>query len=144
MGTQPAPTNLGPTAVKSLKVREARFTDHAGVVALESKFHFVPKSYEQWTHLWLNNPAYGGNANRFPIGWVLEREDGVICGYLGNIPLNCELEGRRLLAATTRSWVVDSDYRSHSLLLLATYFKQPNVDLFLNTTVNAFAASAYQ
>jgi hypothetical protein len=54
------------------------------------------------------------------------------------------LEGRRLLAATTRSWVVDSDYRSHSLLLLATYFKQPNVDLFLNTTVNAFASSAYQ
>jgi hypothetical protein len=144
MGMQPAPTNPGPTSAKFLKLREAKFTDHAGVVALEAKFHLVPKSYEQWAHLWASNPAYRGIANRFPIGWVLEREDGVICGYLGNIPLDCELEGRMLLAATTRSWVVDTDYRSHSLLLLATYFKQPNVDLFLNTTVNAYAANAYQ
>jgi hypothetical protein len=144
MGTQSTPTNPGRTSVKSLKLREATFTDYAGIVALESKFHLVPKSYEQWTHLWTSNPAYRDIANRFPIGWVLEREDGTICGYLGNIPLDCELEGRRLLAATTRSWVVDSDYRSHSLLLLATYFQQPHVDLFLNTTVNSYAATAYQ
>jgi hypothetical protein len=144
MGTQPAPTNPGLNSAKSLKLREATFTDYAGIVALESKFHLVPKSYEEWTHLWANNPAHREIANRFPIGWVLEREDGTICGYLGNIPLDCELEGRRLLAATTRSWVVDLDYRSHSLLLLATYFKQAHVDLFLNSSVNAYAAAAYQ
>jgi hypothetical protein len=144
MDAQPAHANPGPNSAKPLKLREARFTDYAGIVALESKFHLVPKSYEEWTHLWMNNPAYREIANGFPIGWVLEREDGVICGYLGNIPLECELGGGRLLAATTRSWVVDSDYRSHSLLLLATYFRQARVDLFLNTTVNAYAAAAYQ
>ena len=144
MGTPPVTANSGLTPAKSLQLREATLADYSGVVALESKFHLVPKSYEEWNHLWANNPAYRETADRFPIGWVLEREDGIICGYLGNIPLNYELEGKGLLAATTRSWVVDSEYRSHALLLLATYFRQAHVDLFLNTTVNAYAATAYQ
>lgn len=137
---QPTPIR---TPVKSLKLREAVFEDYSGVVALESKFHLVSKTYEDWTHLWMENPAYRETKSRVPIGWVLECADGTISGYLGNIPLHYEFEGTRLLATTTRSWVVDTDYRTHSLLLLATYFKQPNVDLFLNTTVNAQAASAY-
>jgi hypothetical protein len=49
-----------------------------------------------------------------------------------------------LLAATTRAWVVDTPYRSFSPLLLATYFQQRNVDLFLSTTVNAQSAPAYR
>jgi hypothetical protein len=131
------------TPAKSLKLREAAFEDYPGVIALESKFHLVPKRSEDWTHLWMSNPAYRDTKGRVPIGWVLEGADGTISGYLGNIPLLYELQGTRLLATTTRSWVVDTDYRTHSLLLLATYFKQPNVDLFLNTTVNAQAAAAY-
>src|ERR1700680_2660199 len=137
---QPTPIR---TPVKSLKLREAVFEDYSSVVALESKFHLVSKTYEDWTPLWMENPAYRATQGRGPIGWVLECADGTISGYLGNIPLHYEFEGSRLLATTTRSWVVDTDYRTHSLLLLATYFKQPNVDLFLNTTVNAQAASAY-
>ena len=131
------------TPAKALKLREARFEDYSGVCALESKFHLVSKSNEDWTHLWVNNPVYRDLKDRFPIGWVLQNEAGAIAGYLGNIPLSYEFEGRKLLAATTRSWVVDTAYRTHSLLLLATYFKQPNVDLFMNTTVNAKAAQAY-
>jgi hypothetical protein len=131
-------------SARSLRLREAGFQDYSGIIALEAKFQLVSKSCEEWTHLWTNNPACSDADCKLPIGWVLEREDSVLCGYLGNIPLHCELEGRKLLAATTRSWVVDSAYRSHALLLLATYFKQPHVDLFLNTTVNAYAATAYQ
>ena len=131
------------TSVKPPKLREATFKDYSRVAALESKFQLLPKTYEDWTHLWTDNPAYRETKNQVPIGWVLERPDGTISGYLGNIPLHYEFEGKRLLATTTRSWVVDTDYRTHSPLLLATYFKQPNVDLFLNTTVNAQAASAY-
>jgi len=131
------------TPAKSLKLREASFEDYGGVIALESKFQLVSKSYDDWTHLWMSNPAYRNTKDRFPIGWVLQNEDGAVSGYLGNIPLNYEFEGRKLLAATTRSWVVDTAYRTHSLLLLATYFKQSNVDLFLNTTVNSQAARAY-
>jgi len=138
--TQPASV---PRSQKPPQLREARFEDYAQVAALASKFHLQTESYAGWTHLWINNPAYREIKDKFPTGWVLENSDGAISGYLGNIPLNYELDGKRLLAATTRSWVVDTDYRTYSPLLLGTYFQQPNVDLFLNTTVNSQAAPAY-
>jgi hypothetical protein len=133
-----------PTSVaKSLRLREASFDDYPHVVALESKFHLDTKSYEAWTHLWTNNPAYREAKGRFPIGWVLENRDGGICGYLGNIPLHYEFDGKRLVAATTRAWVVDTGFRAYSPLLLGSYFDQSGVDLFMNTTVNSQAAQAY-
>ena len=39
--------------------------------------------------------------------------------------------------------MVDTPYRSYSPLLLATYFQQRNVDLFLSTTVNSLSEAAY-
>jgi len=137
--TQSAPASM---PVKRVNLREARFEDYSGVIALESKFHLVPKSYEAWTHLWMENPAYRDAKDRVPIGWVLESEDGVILGYLASIPLNYRFEGTQLLATTTRSWVVDTPYRAHSTLLLATYYQQRNVDVFLTTTVNSQAERA--
>jgi hypothetical protein len=132
-----------PKSQKPLNLREARFEDYSQVAALASKFRLQIESYSGWSHLWINNPAYREIKDKFPIGWVLENSDGAIFGYLGNIPLHYELEGKKLLAATTRAWVVDAAYRTYSPLLLGTYFQQPNVDLFLNTTVNSQAASAY-
>jgi len=113
------------------------------VAALASKYRLYVESYPEWTHLWTNNPAYRDIKDKFPMGWVLENGEGGISGYLGNIPLNYELEGKRLLAAATRAWVVDTAYRSYSPLLLGTFFQQRNVDLFLNTTVSAESAHAY-
>jgi len=132
-----------PTSVKSPKVREACFEDYSRIFALTAKFQLQTESYPAWTHLWTANPAYREIQDKFPIGWVLESADGSICGYLGNIPLQYQFEGKRLLAATTRAWVVDTPYRTYSPLLLGTHLNQPNVDLFLHTTVNAQAAPAY-
>jgi len=131
------------STAKSLRLREASFEDYPHVVALESKFHLDTKNYEAWTHLWTNNPAYRKVKDKFPIGWVLENRDGAISGYLGNIPLDYEFDGKRLLAATTRAWVVDTAFRAYSPLLLDRYFSQSDVDLFMNTTVNSHAAQAY-
>jgi len=127
---------------KPPKLREARFEDHAQIAALVSKYHLYFEDYAGWTHLWANNPAYRGIEDNFPIGWVLE-SDGRISGYLGNVPANYEFEGKSLLSAATRAWVVDEAYRTYSPLLLGTYFQQRNVDLFLSTTVNAQSAPAY-
>jgi hypothetical protein len=141
---QPPPVSR---SQKPLKLRAVRFEDHGPIAALVSKFDLHIEDYPGWTHLWCNNPAYravaGANKDNFPMGWVLENANGAICGYLGNIPIDYELEGKKLLAATTRAWVVDTPYRSYSPLLLGTYFQQPNVDLFLSTTVNAQSAPAY-
>jgi len=128
---------------KSPKLREAQFEDHSRVAALAAKFDLRVEDYAEWTHLWSNNPAWREKQAKFPIGWVLETGDGEIVGYLGNIPMAYELRGRRLLAATTRAWVVDTPYRAYSPLLLATYFQQRNVDLFLSTTVNSQSEAAY-
>jgi hypothetical protein len=128
---------------KSPKLREVRFGDYPQIAALASKFHLATESYAGWTHLWTNNPAYREIKDTFPMGWVLDNREGAIAGYLGNIPLDYEFEGKKLLAATTRAWVVDTPYRTYSPLLLGTYFQQPNVDLFLSTTVNSQSAPAY-
>jgi hypothetical protein len=138
--TQPA---SNPRSQKALKLREARFEDHPRVAALASKNHLYVESYPEWMHLWTANPAYREVKDKFPMGWVLENAEGGISGYLGNVPLNYELEGKTLLAVATRAWVVDAACRPYSPLLLGTYFQQRNVDLFLNTTVSAEAAAAY-
>lgn len=132
-----------PRFSKSLKLREARFEDYSQVAELATKFHLQFESFQAWSHLWVNNPAYLEIKDEFPIGWVLENGDGGISGYVGNVPLRYEFEGKKLLAAASRCWVVDTAYRLYSLSLLETYFQQPNVDLFMNTSINALAAPAY-
>jgi hypothetical protein len=129
---------------KPPRLREARFEDYPQVAALVSKFDLQMESREEWMHLWTDNPAYREIKGKFPMGWVLETADGAIAGYLGNVPLHYEFEGKVLLAATTRAWVVDTPYRSFSTLLLATYFQQRDVDLFLSTTVNALSEPVYR
>ena len=124
-------------------IREASFEDHSQIAALQSKYSLEAKSYQAWKHLWLNNPAYIQHQNCIPIGWVLEDQDDNIVGYLGNIPLHYEFEGRRLLASAAHAWVVDAHYRSFALLLAERYFSQKVMDLFLNATVGPLATDAF-
>lgn len=127
----------------SPKVREARFDDYAQIASLGSRYGFRSKTCEQWAHLWIHNPLYNELPN-WPIGWVLEGENREIVGYIGNIPLPYQFRGRRIVVATSRSWVVDSRFRSYSFSLLSQFFTQKNIDLFLNTTVNAYAAVGHE
>jgi hypothetical protein len=119
------------------RLREARFDDYAQIAALARRFGLGFEDETVWQHLWKDNPAYRAIHDKFSIGWVLEDAEGGIRGYLGNIPLIYELEGKRLLAAATRSWVVDSAYRGYALLLLHPFYQQARIDLFLGTSVNA-------
>lgn len=132
-----------PSLQKSPKLREAKFEDHTQIAALASRYRLSMEDYAGWVHLWTDNPAYRGIKDNFPIGWVLETSEGAISGYLGNVPGNYEFEGKTLLSAATRAWVVDEAFRTYSPLLLGTYFQQHNVDLFLSTTVNAQSEPAY-
>src|ERR1700730_1476416 len=140
VGNCPAPGNgkVGHPAA----VREARFEDYAKIADLQARYDLDAVTYQEWSHLWINNPVYRGRV-WWPIGWVLEAGDQEIVGYIGNIPLLYEIQGRTLLTATGRGFVVDEQHRSHSFTLLDRYFRQPYVDLHLNTTVNAQAISAY-
>jgi hypothetical protein len=130
-------------ATRPPKLREARFDDYPLVTALQMENGLPTKTYEEWKHLWVNNPAYKEFHESLPIGWVLEDHDKQIVGYLGNIPLFYQFEDQRILASVAHAWTVDTRYRSYSLLLLDRYFSQQIVDLFLNATVGPAAADAF-
>lgn len=130
-------------ATEALRFRPATFQDHAQIAELESRYALETETYEQFVHLWANNPVYHEFPN-WPIGWVLENEcDGVV-GYIGNVPLLYEFGDKRLVVSSSRALVVDTRYRSYSLPLLSHFFKQKNVDLFLDTTVNLEAGKAHE
>ena len=120
-------------------IREASFEDHPQIAALESKYGLVPKSFAEWTHLWLANPTYTAIQDKWPIGWVLAEGKQVV-GYFGNIPLAYEYNGRSITVATGRSWAVAPHYRTFAPLLLEQFFNQPNVELCLTTTANLNAS----
>lgn len=128
---------------RSVRVRQAEFSDYAPIGALLSRYALEVKSYDEWRHLWIGNPVYKDVDGPWPMGWVLETGDQRVVGCLGNIPLRYEFQGQSLIAAASHAWVVDSEYRSYAPLLLDCYFAQRNVDLYLSTTVNAQASSAF-
>ena len=130
--TQPHAKNPG----RGPRLREASFGDYEQIAALESRYGLAVGSPGRWRHIWLANPEYRG-LQCWPIGWVIEDEKGQIVASIGNIPLSYELAGRKILAVSGRSWVADLPYRSKALSLLDRVINQPNVDLYLNNTVNS-------
>lgn len=116
------------------RFREATFEDYPRIAALEARHGLRPKTYEEWKHLWVQNPSYY-DFRHWPIGWVCENEEREIVGSVGNIPLAYEFGNRRLVTATSRALVLETPYRPYAFTLLNYYFRQNHVDLFLNTSV---------
>ena len=143
MYTQTTPNAQEYTPIKgAVTIREASLDDYAGISSLWSRYGLAPKSCAEWAHLWTGNPVYKF-VRGWPIGWVIEL-DNAIGGYIGNIPLSYEYQGRHILAAASYRLVVDHRYRNYSLPLVSRFFGQSNASLLLNTGVNAQAEAAYR
>jgi hypothetical protein len=127
-----------PTA-GSAKLRQAEMNDFAAVAKLASRLGQGSDSEANWRRLWLDNPTVKSGLAPARIGWVLEAGSEVV-GFLGNIPLLCELEGKTLVAAATCRFAVAPEFRALSHLLVASFLRQKDVDLFLNTTATPAAA----
>ena len=110
---------------------------------LESRYGLERRSYEEWSHLWLDNPFYRELQPGWAIGWVLEDANKQIVASVSNIPLWYEFQGKKILAATGRAQVAEPEYRSASLFLLDRLINQRNVDLYLNNTMTAEAAPSF-
>ncbi|HXJ44465.1 MAG TPA: hypothetical protein VNH18_34580 [Bryobacteraceae bacterium] len=134
MATPPATAHPGKQP--RFRVRAASLQDYPQIAALEARYGLGIKTFEEWRHLWVNNPVYRELQPDWPIGWVLEDDDKQIVASMGNIPLLYEFEGKRVLAASGRSWVADVAYRSPALLLLDYVVNQSHVDLYLNNTAS--------
>jgi len=124
------------------RLREASFGDYEQIAALESRYGLGIPSFERWRHIWLANPEYRDLQGCSIIGWVIEDEKGQIVASIGNVPLSYELAGRGIPTVSGRSWVADLPYRSKALSLLDRVINQPNVDLYVNNTINSNSADA--
>ena len=124
-------------------VRQANFSDYSQISDLLCRNSLETKSYDEWRDLWTANPSYKKLNQQWPIGWVLEADDQRLTGFLGNIPLAYQLQGRQLVAAVTHAWAVDLPHRGYAMLLLDEYFRQEQPDLFLSTSVNGQALQAF-
>ncbi len=136
-------TAAAPSMTSMPLLREATLNDYEAIVALEQANGLKPRSREEWSRFWTENPLYPALAGACPIGWVLEDEEtGRIVGTLSNVPLPYTFRGRQILAATGRGWAVDPAYRVFAPLLLDEYIHQ-NADVLLSTTVNGLAEASH-
>lgn len=125
-------SQLHPTSVPA-KLREALFSDFEAVAELKHRWGLAQDSLANWERLWRQNPALAKYGLQRPIGWVLEAE-GKVVGYLGNISLLYRFGGRTLTAVTAHGFVVESAYRAVGVSLVAAFFRQRSVDLFICTS----------
>ena len=127
----------------SPRLRTATFDEHASIVRLEASGALGSLPLDDWRNLWLANPLWPRLGKDWPIGWVLENSTGRIVGSLGNIPTQYRFQGRDLICANGRGWVVAPEYRGFALWLMEEYFNQPAADLFINTTLAPTAAPTF-
>lgn len=121
------------SSMASARVREAQLSDFKAVTELKMRWGLVPDSLENWERLWIHNPASRRMPSARPIGWVLEAERKVV-GYLGNISSLYRFSDKTLTAVTGSGFVVEPAFRAVSLSLVAAYYRQKDVDLYLTTT----------
>ncbi len=125
-------------------MREATFADYEGIRALQIRNGLATRPREDWAAFWCGNPAYLSRAERWPIGWVLETEDGEIAGSISNVPFQYQFGGRELAAAAACSWAVDAAYRGYSMQMLDRLTRQPGADFLVSTTVSAASQPAFR
>lgn len=117
----------------AVKQRDVQFSDFEAVASLKKRWGLRKDSLENWHRLWRDNAAVSTAKSPLSMGWVLEAE-GKIVGYSGSIPLLYHYGTQPLIAATGHGLVVEPAYRVRSIGLLASFYHQKNIDLFLITT----------
>ena len=117
--------------------RAATFEDYEQIIDLQSRNGLGYKPYEQWRHLWVNNPAWRKQAN-WPIGYLLEAS-GKIVGYVGSIPLAYEFRGKEYTAITGYGVVADPEYRA-AMAPMIIRFSRLKADIYMHTSCNPDSA----
>lgn len=122
------------------RVREAFFEDLPAAARLAARYGMSLRDEPYWELLWKKNPSSDASGR---VGWVIEKDDGGVGGFLGSIPLSFELDGAPVPAAAATTFVVDEGSRNLSLLLAKAFFSQKGPELLLVTTSNDSAGRLY-
>lgn len=127
---------------KKLSIRKATANDCTAIDALMREAGFKYRSPQGWDWLLKQNPAFQSAGENMPFGWVVASDDDIF-GYLSNLPLDYACKGQYMRAVTCGSYYVRPEGRSRSTFLMAQYFRQKNVDIFLTTTANEISGALY-
>lgn len=121
-----------------MRIRALSLNDYEQIKLLLTEYDLYSPDKYLWESLWKENPGnlYNKKGKKWPMGWVLENDDGSIVGNLWNILMIYEFKGKNLVTAISSSWVVEKIYRAYSIHLYDKFFRQKNVDLFITTTAN--------
>jgi hypothetical protein len=131
--SDPGSEAAGPTSLVPAKIREAKLSDYQAITGLKQRWGLTPDPLENWKHLWQQNPALKHMQTSGAIGWVVEAE-GKIVGYLASISSLYHFEGKTLTAVVGSGFVAEPAYRAHTVRLMAAFYAQKPVDLYISTT----------
>ena len=121
------------STVVPAKLRQATLPDFPEVMALKQRWGLIWDSASDWDRMWRQNPALRFLDSEPILGWVLEADSRIV-GYLGNIPLLYRYGSETLRAVAGTSMVIEPAYRSGAVSLIAAFYRQRSVDLYLTTT----------
>lgn len=121
-----------------VRLREADFDDHPHLQACLERNGLNLRPRPAWERIYRENP-FRDLVPSSPIGWVLETPDRQIVGTYSTILSAVWWRGAQWSAGISASWAVDPPFRRHSLLLVASFFRQKGVDLLFNSSASADA-----
>ncbi|HZZ52057.1 MAG TPA: hypothetical protein VFE65_34605 [Pseudonocardia sp.] len=125
--------------VTPARLRRAQFQDYPHISRLTSQYFHRQLPDTVWKRLYTDNPLWSRVGGRWPIGWVLENDDGEVVGSFLNIPSRYYLDGVELICASGSRWAVQPEYRGYASWLMDEHFNQPGVDLLINATASPTA-----
>ena len=91
---------------------------------------------------WQENPSVKSGDK---LGWIIEDTscgDDYVKGFLGNIPIEYELNHKDITTYNASTWYVHPKYRKEAVLLVYAYFMQDN-DFLVNTTPSEFTKNIF-
>ena len=114
-------------------IRKVKFEDHSEIKDLANKYKINTYEKKEWEEIWKNNPLLKNYNKEWIMGWAMV-ENNKIVGHIGNIPTQYILNQKKYNGSIINCWVVQEEYRVHSIKLIKEYHSQQDIDFFIATT----------
>ncbi len=125
-------------------VREITENDFEKIALFLSEFsdqRFSKEKYlKDFNFWWKDNPSFKDDT----LGWIIEddSQDNTIKGFLGNIPVEYELDKSNIMTYNATTWYVHPDYKKEASYLAMAFFTQGK-DFLLNSTPSKFTEKIF-
>ena len=118
--------------VNKITIKEISKDDWPEVEALKNRNGLIGEDPDLQKLFFASNPN-NIHKKSFPDGWVLKSNKDIV-GVICSIPVLYNFRGEDIIAAAASSFVVDLEYRNHSLSLFSKFSNQKGFDLLVDTT----------